>query len=242
MASLVEQFVPTYEDPELTREYFERVFGELDRRLLALEILKQGLEGVLGGATTLAVQKVDEYLAPRITIVNQQLQEMQALYQTLLEAAENLTETLLDEVQPLIDAKLASVDTALQDVASAVSQANTARDTANAAATSANAAAASITDVRRGTATIITADTLAVVGGRYKANSSGGAIVVTLPAAPLEGEHVTVWREGVNAVTIARNGQTIETLAENLTLNVNKKGVHLTYVFGTWKAYPAEVL
>lgn len=92
-----------------------------------------------------------------------------------------------------------------------------------------------------GAAAVIAADTLAADGGRYIADTSVGAVVVTLPAAPQRGMHVTIWREGVNAVTIARGGKTIEGLAENLTLDVNKKGVRLTYLFGTWAAFP-EVL
>lgn len=88
-----------------------------------------------------------------------------------------------------------------------------------------------------GTATVVNQPgQVATVGGRYKIDTAGGAIAFDLPAAPGEGDHVTVWREGANAATLARNGKTIEGLAENLIIDTDKAGVRLTYVFGTWRA------
>ena len=92
-----------------------------------------------------------------------------------------------------------------------------------------------------GSATSITANRTAIAGDRLMCGTASSAIAVTLPSAPAEGQHVTVWRNGVNAVTIARNGKTIEDVAEDLVIDTDKVGVRLTYLFGTWKAFP-EVL
>ncbi|MCQ4630944.1 hypothetical protein GB927_012900 [Shinella sp. CPCC 100929] len=106
-----------------------------------------------------------------------------------------------------------------------------------AATTAANATAA----VKADLATVITANRTAIVGDKLVANTASGAIVVTLPVTPAAGTPVRVYRDGANTVTIARNGSTIEGAAEDLVLDEDKRGVRMTYLFGTWKAFP-EVL
>lgn len=81
-------------------------------------------------------------------------------------------------------------------------------------------------------------NTNAIVGTRYIINSSTAVRTVTLPASPVAGVIVEVFRTGANNVTIARNGQTIEDLAENFVLDVDKVGIVLNFVFGTWKVFP----
>ena len=81
-------------------------------------------------------------------------------------------------------------------------------------------------------------NTNAVVGARYIVNSAAATRTVTLPASPAAGVIVEVFRTGANNVTIARNGQTIEDLAENFVLDVDKVGIVLNFVFGTWKVFP----
>lgn len=65
------------------------------------------------------------------------------------------------------------------------------------------------------------------------ADTSGGAFTITLPASPTVGQFVVIadaqstW--GTNNLTVARNGQLIESTAANLTADVS--GVQLTLVF-----------
>lgn len=62
--------------------------------------------------------------------------------------------------------------------------------------------------------------------------TTGGAVTVTLPLAPVDGRTVTVKRitTDANAVTINRNGQAIEGAAANLVLaGGNTASVTLTY-------------
>ena len=72
------------------------------------------------------------------------------------------------------------------------------------------------------------------------ADTSGGAFTVTLPATPVIGTQVFVadgasW--GTNNLTVARNGSTIEGLAEDLTLDIAGVSVQLLYDGATWEVY-----
>ena len=73
------------------------------------------------------------------------------------------------------------------------------------------------------------------------ANTSAGAFTVTLPASPATGNQVIIadaadtW--GSNNLTIARNGATIEGLAENLVCDINGASIQLIYTGTTWQVY-----
>lgn len=84
----------------------------------------------------------------------------------------------------------------------------------------------------------------AVEGDRLICDTSGGAFTVTLPANPLAGDEVTftdggfsatVLGWGANALTIARNGQTIMGLAENLTCNTRGRSFKLVFINSDWR-------
>ena len=74
------------------------------------------------------------------------------------------------------------------------------------------------------------------------ADTTGGTFVVTLPLTPAEGDQVVVADGGdwstIN-LTVGRNGQTIEGVASDLTMDVG--GISVTMVFDgtTWQLYPA---
>jgi hypothetical protein len=80
---------------------------------------------------------------------------------------------------------------------------------------------------------IKTANYLAVDGDKLAANTNGGAFTITLPASPASGASIAIvdalstW--ATNNLTVARNGQLIESTAANLTADVN--GVQITLVF-----------
>jgi hypothetical protein len=73
------------------------------------------------------------------------------------------------------------------------------------------------------------------------ADTSGGAFTVTLPATPAAGAQVVVadsgnaW--GTNNLTIARNGSTIDNVAENLVCDITGASVQLVYDGTTWEVY-----
>ena len=74
------------------------------------------------------------------------------------------------------------------------------------------------------------------------ADTTGGTFVVTLPLAPVEGDQVVVADGGdwsTTNLTVGRNGQTIEGVASDLTMDVG--GISVTMVFDgtTWQLYPA---
>jgi hypothetical protein len=215
---------------EINTDLWNGLLREVQNRFVKLEILREGLEGVLAQSQTIALDRINEVLTPAIDQINADLAMIADLIEEAQSDLQEATEDALSQVAPLINEKFTAINALIATATTAISNANT-------AASNANAAASSITDVRRGTATVIsTTGQTAVVGGRYKIDTSGGAITLNLPAAPAEGEHVTTWREGASNATLARNGKTIEGLAEDLVIDTDKNGVKLTYVFGTWRA------
>lgn len=82
----------------------------------------------------------------------------------------------------------------------------------------------------------------AIDGDRIAANTSGGAFTINLPAFPVAGNVVNFvdaadsWN--TNNLTIARNGQTIEGIAENLVCDVvGDMVISLIYNGSTWRVY-----
>jgi hypothetical protein len=80
----------------------------------------------------------------------------------------------------------------------------------------------------------------AVTGDLLIADTSGGAFTITLPATPSTGNIVTIV-DGANwkttNLTIARNGSTIEGLAEDLVVNLGGCRLDLIYDGATWEVY-----
>jgi hypothetical protein len=102
----------------------------------------------------------------------------------------------------------------------------------------------SISGIGGGTATLTwikkTADYTANVGDRIIADTIGGSFIVTLPATPTVGSSVTLadgnnWYN--NNLTVARNGSTIEGLAEDLILDIEGVQVDFIYDGTTWEVF-----
>ena len=72
------------------------------------------------------------------------------------------------------------------------------------------------------------------------ANTSGGIWTLTLPATPVVGDVVRVadgasWE--TNNLTVARNGSTIEGVAQDVTMDINSASVDFVYDGTTWQVY-----
>jgi hypothetical protein len=83
---------------------------------------------------------------------------------------------------------------------------------------------------------VVSATTQAAVAGSHYVLTNVAATTVTLPASPASGD--TVWVTVANSLTtnvIARNGKTIMTLAEDLTIDNATATVELRYVNTDWK-------
>lgn len=89
-----------------------------------------------------------------------------------------------------------------------------------------------------GAANYITS-TVTLAKGVYGCNSTSGAFTATLPLAPTTGDQITLvdlanmW--GTNPVTLARNGQTIEGIADNLDVTVPNSQFTIWFNGTTWK-------
>jgi hypothetical protein len=85
-----------------------------------------------------------------------------------------------------------------------------------------------------------TANYTAVTNDLLIADTSGGAFTITLPASPTTGTIVTIV-DGANwkttNLTIARNGSTIEALAEDLVVNLGNCRLDIIYDGSTWEVY-----
>ena len=85
--------------------------------------------------------------------------------------------------------------------------------------------------------TIKTGDFTAVNGEGYFVNTTGGAVIMTLPSSPSVGDIVAVKDYAntfdTNNLTINRNGQPINGAASNLVLNTNGQALTLVYVDAT---------
>lgn len=82
----------------------------------------------------------------------------------------------------------------------------------------------------------------AVNGDKIAANTSAGSFTITLPSSPSSADNVTIidaagtW--DTNNLTIARNGQTIEGLSEDLTCDAEGDMVITLFFNGTtWNVY-----
>ena len=86
-----------------------------------------------------------------------------------------------------------------------------------------------------------TANFTASANTGVQTNTSGGAFTVTLPASPAVGAQVVVvdsansW--ATNNLTIARNGSTIEGVAEDLVCNISSVSVQFVYNGTTWDVF-----
>lgn len=72
------------------------------------------------------------------------------------------------------------------------------------------------------------------------ANTSGGSFTITLPVSPATGTTVVIADPGtwdVNPLTVARNGSTIEGVADDFVLNIKDIRVDLVYDGTTWQIF-----
>ena len=86
--------------------------------------------------------------------------------------------------------------------------------------------------------TKITTTTTAVSAKQYLVDTTAAAFTVTLPASPVAGDYVYFMDAGnwaTNNLTIARNGSTIEGVADDVLFNLKGVLVQLIYDGSTWQ-------
>ena len=86
--------------------------------------------------------------------------------------------------------------------------------------------------------TLKTANYTAVNNDRILANTSGGTFTITLPASPTAGTYIQIADAGnfaVTNLTVARNGATIEGIADNVILDIGNTTYEFMYSSSTWQ-------
>jgi hypothetical protein len=87
----------------------------------------------------------------------------------------------------------------------------------------------------------VTTDTSLTINTGYLADTTSAAITLTLPASPSVGDQIAIADKSntaaTNNVIVARNGNTIQGYAEDLTINVDGALVTLIYNGSTWVVY-----
>lgn len=63
---------------------------------------------------------------------------------------------------------------------------------------------------------------------------TSGTVTVNLPASPSAGDQVAVFRYGASSVTVGRNGSTIAGVADDLSIDTDKRSATFTYSGTTW--------
>lgn len=84
----------------------------------------------------------------------------------------------------------------------------------------------------------------AVAGDRIAADTTGGAFTITLPASPSTGDEILIVDGGVTPsstgwaganLTVARNGNSLGGVAEDMTCRTRGGGFRLTWLGSNWK-------
>jgi len=80
---------------------------------------------------------------------------------------------------------------------------------------------------------VITTNTTAAAGQGFFVNTSGGAVTLTLPASPTQGDEVSfvdyAGTAATDNITIGRNGENIQGSASDLIINTNRASNTLVY-------------
>jgi hypothetical protein len=88
---------------------------------------------------------------------------------------------------------------------------------------------------------VISSSQAITADNRYLVDADGGAVTVTLPASPSQGDTIMVVRVGSSDVTVARNGNNIFGLAEDHTIDVDYAGWDFIYGASGWEGAAISV-
>jgi hypothetical protein len=251
----------------LDRSVWNAVFGSVGARLRALEDVNSGIEALKLELQNFGIQRLDEAINPLIAETQAALAALQAevaqaqdeLSDTVADANAAFAAALatanasLADLQETLDQMLAGgvpaanvAVTAIDTLAATNAQAAFAEIVSemNVLATSTTVAFATKADVsalatvKAGSAVVVSAAETMVAGGVYFAKTAAGTFTLTLPADPANGNTVTVYRYGGNAVTVARNTKTINFVADDMSIDRDRMLLQFIYLDTTWIALP----
>jgi hypothetical protein len=217
----------------LGKPAWDAAMVDIGTRLRALEAVNSELNDALAAAEAVGQLTIANAVEPLIVAVQAEIDAIQAA----LALAE-------DQLQALQTGGVLAVNVPIEEVAGLVAD-NTQEAfealVARAAAADAaiNAAGALIAAIKVVGSTLVTASATLVAGRSYRLTATTGAIVLTLPASPASGDTIRIVDGGSigNGPTysLARNGQTIMSLAEDMAIDTRGIAFEIWFNGTTWR-------
>ncbi len=225
-------------DTALDPPNLNSIFGSLHARLGELEGQIVDWEGAVDNLNNLGLQVIAENLEPQLQAARDQFALLQAQADALADQVAALIAAGIFAtsvtVTPIVGLAATTAQGAIAELLAKIGASADALTTAINAKADATALAA----LAAGSATVVAANTTAVAGGEYFVKTAGGVVTMTLPAAPASGNPVTIWRFGANNVVIARNGKTINGIADDITIDKDRMIANMKFMDGGWYAVP----
>lgn len=251
----------------LDRAVWDAVFVSVGERLRALEDVNSGIEQLKLELQNFGIQRLDEAINPLIeqtqaalaTLLAEVAEAQAELADTVDNANAAFAAALatanqsLGQVQTQLDQMLAggvpaanvpvtAIDTLAATNAQAafaeiVSEMNTLAESTT-TALSQKADNSALAAVKAGSASVVSAAAAMVAGGVYFAKTAAGSFTLTLPSNPANGHIIVVYRYGANAVTIGRNGKTINFIADDMSMDKDRMLLQFIYLDTTWIVMP----
>ena len=227
------QFDPAPARAILNRAVFNAFGADLHARLLVLEDINSGIEALQAELQTFGVERLNDAINPLIASTQATLDQL-VIDMNAAIAALNAD---LAAAQDAIDLLLAGGVPAANIAESATRVFVTPAQKADIGQlrTDLTAANATFAAFKAGALAVVNDNATAVAGDELYVTTTGGVRTITLPADPTTGHKVTLWRDGANLVTVARNSQTIADLAEDMNIDKDKTKSTLKFNGSTWR-------
>lgn len=259
MANRLQNYLMRDGQTRLGQAYFNAIWADIDARIDMLERLKVSWSTEVNQLRDLGLTRIDLHIRPVLDDINQVLEQAQQQVTAFTE------QVIEQEIQPLLDgseARLASTSQLLSSSQQLLNNLQTALDQSiNDIQEQVNQFLNSLIDddaisdsgiwssektsvllqqrESKWSAAAIAANTAAAPQTRYLVDTSAGAVTLTLPATPANGDKIGIVDAtgsfGTYNCVINRNGKTIMGLAENLNIDVENAAIELLYFGGDWR-------
>lgn len=261
MANRLQNYLMRDGQTRLGQAYFNAIWADIDARIDMLERLKVSWSTEVNQLRDLGLTRIDLHIRPVLDDINQVLEQAQQQVTAFTE------QVIEQEIQPLLDgseARLASTSQLLSSSQQLLNNLQTALDQSiNDIQEQVNQFLNSLIDddaisdsgiwssektstqlqqrESKWSIEAIAVNTAAAPQTRYLVDTSAGAVTLTLPDMPSNGDKIGIVDAtgsfGTHNCVINRNGKTIMGLAENLNIDIENAAIELIYFGGDWRVF-----